>query len=227
MKKDYIPLQDAKNIITTALSEFDPELGVHAAEILSDEERCQILEKSEPTPDKRIMQQYRPSGVTMEDVKASPLYIPNFAEEFPDFAEKFGPHFTRQDNPTDRAIIDFEYHDDPKSVIYLGHELGHAIADDVQRENGHSFKDFSMNEHEEQAYFVQNIVSNYIEENLKEYDISEESDPSKMSEDRAAQFANARETFQKAALANTPDRKKTIQNALDQRSFSPSPSNLS
>lgn len=208
--EEYIPLQNAKNIIINALDQFDPELASRATDVLFNKERLNIAEVPEA---KTNMMMCRPAGITMKDVKAADLYIP-------DFAEKFGPHFTRQDNPTDHAIIDFEYDGSPHAIVYLSHELGHAIADDIQRENGRSFKDFSMDEMEEQAYFVQHIVSRYIKDNINTPAIRNDDlgdDTLKMSWERAAQYTNAGKTYE-TALEKAPDERQQVTiKALDQR----------
>lgn len=208
--KNYIPLESAKSIIITALGQFDTELGVRAAEILFNDKRLNIVEVTEA---KTHMMMCRPSGITLEDIMATDMYIP-------DFAQKFGPHFLQQDNLADYAIIDFEYNGSPASVVWLGHELGHAIADDIQREkkNGRCFRDFSSGEMEEQAYFVQHIVSRHFRSHYPEFQNEDTGeDPSKMSKDRASQFNNAARSFE-GALAKEPDqRKETVLNALGQR----------
>lgn len=203
-------MAQAKNIIIAALDQFDPELATRAANVLYNDERLNIVEVAEA---KTNMMQCRPAGVTMEDVKAADMYIP-------DFSERFGPHFTRQDNPTDHAIIDFEYDGSPRSIVWLAHELGHAMADDLQLQNGHSHKDFSAGEQEEQAYFIQHIVSQHLKENLKRPDVQDENleqDVLKMSWDRAVQYTNAGKVFDEA-LANTASERNGIAlKALDQR----------
>lgn len=211
-QKNYLPLESAKNTIITALNQFDPELGTRAAEILFNDERLNIVEV---TAAKTNMMQCRAAGTTMEDVKAAGMYIP-------DFAQRFGPHFMRQDNPTDHAIIDFEYDGSPRAIAWLAHELGHAIADDIHIENGRSSKNYSGGEHEEQAYFVQHIVSQHLKENLNHPDVQDEDlgqDVLKMSWDRAAQFTNAGKAFEEALTnANIPvERKSAVMAALDQR----------
>jgi oligoendopeptidase F len=211
-QKNYLPLESAKNIIITALDEFDPELGTRAAEILLNDEQLNIVEVKDA---KTNMMQCRAAGTTIEDVKAAGMYIS-------DFAHRFGPHFTHQDNPTDHAIIDFEYDGHPRAIIWLAHELGHAIADGIHIENGRSSKNYSGAEHEEQAYFVQHIVSQYLKENLKHLDVQDEDlgqDVLKMSWDRAVQFTNAGKIFEEALTnANMPaKRKSVIMAALDQR----------
>ena len=148
-----IPLDVAKQIIVTSLSEFDPALGQRAAAILYNEDRLNVVEAVEA---RTGMMQCRPAGVTISDMQASDMYMENFAE-------RFGPDFTEQENTRDFAVVDFEYTYTKDSVLYLGHEVGHAIADDIQREQGRTFRDFSPNELESQAYFVQSIVAHAIE----------------------------------------------------------------
>lgn len=209
-RKDYIPLEDAKKLIIAALDQFNPELAVRAAGVLYDEARLNVVEVESARTN---MMQCRPAGITMEDVIAADMHIP-------DFSERFGPHFTRQDNPTDHAIVDFEYDGSPRSIVWLGHEAGHAIADDIQREHGHSFRDFSAGEMEEQAYFVQHVVSGYIKDNLKHHDLKDENlgqNILKMSWDRATQYTNAGIVVADAVAAPFNERKEITFRALDQR----------
>ena len=90
----------------------------------------------------------------------------------PDFENEYAPHFTSQINPEKFSIIDFEYIGTMNSAIYLAHETGHAIADDIQREKGLSFRDFTVDELEEQAYFVQSIFEQYMEDNGALYGVN-------------------------------------------------------
>ena len=214
----YIELEAAKDIIIVALNRFDPDLGARADEMLHDDRRLNIVEV---TDREAVMMQCRPAGVTMDDVRANAeMYIP-------DFAERFGPAFTRQDNPEDYAIIDFEYDGTARSIIWLAHETGHALADDVQRENGHSFRDFSAGEMEEQAYFIQHIVSRYVREHMPETVVAADEHRQddlgesilKMSFDRAAQFTNAGQTFENAQAQPPAERSTSIQKALDFKSI--------
>lgn len=209
-RADYIPLEHGKNIIIAALDGFNPELAHRAASILYNEERLNV---TEVTTAKTNIMQCRPAGVTIEDVKAAGMHMP-------DFSERFGPHFTRQDNPRDHAVIDFEYDGSPRAIVWLSHELGHAIADDVQKENGHSFRDFSSGEMEEQAYFIQHIVSQHIKDNLKRPDVQDESlgqNVLKMSWERANQYTNASKVFEEALSQTTDERKGISLKALDQK----------
>ncbi len=203
-------MEHAKTVIITALDQFNPDLASHAASVIYDEDRLNIVEVSEP---KTNMMQCRPAGMTIDDVKAADMHLP-------DFSERFGPHFTRQDNLTNHAIIDFEYDGSPRSIVWLAHELGHAIADDIQRENGHSFKDFSTGEMEEQAYFIQHIVSQHLKDNLKQPGVQDETlgqDTLKMSWDRANQYKTAGRVFEEAITNTVSERKGIAIKVMDQR----------
>lgn len=198
-----IPLQTAKNIIVQGLQKFDDELGHRASDIFYDEKRCNIVETEKP--DKGMMA-CRPAGITLEDLQNADMYIP-------DYQERFGPAFIQQDNPEDYAIIDFEYHGTAHSLLYLAHELGHAIADDVQREKGVSFRDLTSDQMEEQAYFVQSIIAHYTGQ------ISPENDPEdisamKISWQRACQYKIANENFEHAMSFDPQLRRLMIEAVL-------------
>ena len=209
---NYIPLKEAKSLIISALDQFDQDLGRRAASILGSAERLNIIEVTQAKP--RMMQRCRFAKSTLKDVKAAREYIPNISEEF-------GPHFTRQDNPTDHAIIDYEYNGTALSIIHLAHELGHAIADDIHIENGRSAKKYSPKEHERQAYFIQQIVSSYLKDNIKCMPLKDEDlgrDTLSMSFDRAKQYKKADKILQAVlATTNPTQRRNGILNALDQR----------
>ena len=107
-------------------------------------------------------------------------------------------------------------------MVYLAHELGHALADDIQQENGRSFRDYSWDEQEQQAYFVQHIVSRHLTETLGHDELSSQDvgdDVLKMSWERAAQYSTAGQVFDSALQQGTDTRRHTITYALDQRSF--------
>jgi len=67
-----------------------------------------------------------------------------------------------EENPENHPIIDFDYDHTIQSTVYLAHELGHAIADDYQREAGHDFETNPTHMIETQAYLVQNIVYQHL-----------------------------------------------------------------
>jgi hypothetical protein len=198
---NYIPLDDAKGIIITALEQYHPEFASYAENILFNDKRLNIVEVTEA---KTKMMLCRPAGITVKDLQEKNMFMPE-----DEFLKKFGPHFTHQDNPTDFAIIDFEYDGSPLSVVWLAHELGHAIADDVQRERGMSFKDFSSDEMEQQAYFVQQIVSKYLKDNLTQPNLQNKDLGDKLSEmssERIAQFTKAANDL--GAAFNTPPERR-------------------
>jgi len=209
-RKNYTPLKKAKIEIIQALEAFDPDLGQRASSILSDDRRLNIVEVTKAQTN---MMMCRPAGITMDDIIAANMYIP-------DFADKFGPHFTQQDNPNNYAIIDFEYDGSPRAIVWLAHELGHAIADDIQRENGHNFRDFSPAEMEEQAYLIQHVVSRHVRKRFGNLDAQETGeDVLQMSFDRATQFTNAENVFESVIAEETNKRAQLIQHAMDQRTL--------
>lgn len=210
MEQDsFIPLDTAKAEIIEALRSFDADLGDRAEDILTDERRLNIHE--EKVPDKKMMQ-YRPAGVTPEEVESGPLY-------WPDFAREFAPNWTIQHNLEDYGIIDFEYHGTLESIAWLSHELGHAIADDIQRENGHSFRDYSQSEMERQAHFVQHIVSSHLQDKypgITPQDLGE--GLSEWSEARQSDYHCARQAFSRAASCEEPaQREVAVIQGLDQK----------
>ena len=67
-----------------------------------------------------------------------------------------------EENPESHPIIDLDYDHTIQSTVYLAHELGHAIADDYQREAGNDFETNPTHMIETQAYLVQNLVYNHL-----------------------------------------------------------------
>jgi hypothetical protein len=61
-------------------------------------------------------------------------------------------------------VIDFDYDGTVAAVVYLAHELGHALADESQLKAGHSFRDNPVHMQEVQAYVVQHIVLDQLRE---------------------------------------------------------------
>ncbi|NQZ13623.1 MAG: hypothetical protein HRT94_02195 [Alphaproteobacteria bacterium] len=199
----YIPLQTAKEIIVVALNDFDAELGRRAAEILTDDLRANIHEVPSGTGQ---MMACRPAGITLDDLQKMDMYMP-------DFEQRFAPNFTRQDNPEDYAIVDFEYDGTTNSLIYLGHEIGHAIADDLQRERGLSFRNFPTDQLEKQAYFVQSSLQHYLHEHGADHGIdykNPEQDDLQTSWARAAQLKASNNTFQKTLAVTEPGERSTL-----------------
>jgi hypothetical protein len=126
-------LEEAKKLVIAALDKFDPGLGRKAKEIMDDPARWNL---EEVPPGQSRMQRCLPAQ--------SP-------------ATKYDPA-----NPLPYAVIDYHFDGTIDGVIYLAHELGHAIADDYTREAGHSYRDTPQHLGELQAYFVQHIVYDHL-----------------------------------------------------------------
>jgi hypothetical protein len=207
----YIPLEEAKASIVSALNEYHPELGTRAAEILYNEERINIREVSEDTPDRTGMMQCRPAGINEAWLTENDMLIS-------DFKERFGDYFEGQTNDAEnaQAIIDYEYDGTQQSIVYLAHELGHAIADDIQTENGKSFLDFTPNECEEQAYFIQSIYTHVTGKESTESAYLEERNKGTLQEPwaRANLYENSNKEFKKGLACSHDDRKNLFTKAL-------------
>ncbi len=206
---DYIPLTTAKQVIIDALNSFDTELGRCAAQILFDDMRANIVEEKHPVTQ---MMQCRPSGVSPEDLIGTEYFIP-------DFEKRYGPNFITRFNPEDFAIVDYEYVGTLDSIRLLAHEVGHAIADDMQRDKELSFRDFDSNELEEQAYFVQRIFDNYIEQHGNKYGIDEKMpacDKMLTSWQRAVQSKLSNQTFERISKLPPALRSREITKVLSE-----------
>lgn len=201
----YIPLEQAKLDIVDALTQFHPSLGAHAQAILSDERRLNIVEVPEGSA---VMMQCRASGVTPEDIRNSEYYKEDFEKEF-------GPHFTQQHNLEPYAIIDYEYDGTANRVVYLAHELGHAIADDLQIQRGLSSRDYISAEAEEQAYFVQSIYTHFTGQPSSESTyIAEHKGELTNIWERAVQYGRAETRFEAALALPQSDREAAYIEAL-------------
>ncbi|MEM9469782.1 MAG: hypothetical protein AAF988_06425 [Pseudomonadota bacterium] len=210
-----IPLETAKRAIIGGLNEFCPELGSRAAEILTDSVRANIHIVDNG---KGQMMACRPAGITLQDLQDLGIYTSpeQHAELFDN--ERFPQ--TNTDN--DFAIVDFEYDGTTGSVIYLAHETGHAIADDLQREYGISFRDFIIDNPEDpnnpapqlekQAYFVQAIVERHLHEHGASYGIDYQNpDQDRLqSAWREAVSGVANKTFARALALNDPSERLQI-----------------
>ncbi len=189
---DKVSLTQAKVFIINALSNFDEALGARATKILQDDNRLNIVEQDEPSTN--IMMSCSPAGITIDDLKAMDMYIEDDA-----FRKKFGPYFTEQENRRAHAVINLEYHGTVESVSWFAHELGHAIADDVQVDNDKTFRDFSWDELEQQAYLVQFIVAAKMIEKNPQYSIDDFGLGSiQSSRERVSQVGHARDLYEQA-----------------------------
>lgn len=148
-----VGLQQAKQMIIDALEDFDPRLGQAARDVFNDSRRLNI--QVMPEGETGIMMRVRPADLTKEDAMS--------IDKHPDI-ERLRKNFPIDHNPEKFAIIDFQYDGTMTSVIYLAHELGHAIADDYQQRHGGYSKNPQHME-ETQAYLVQSIFTAHLQEN--------------------------------------------------------------
>lgn len=169
----FIDLEYSKKLIINALHDFSPKLGEKASQILNDDKRMNIQIMSSPIEAGQVqMMRCRPAELTMDDLKNRGMdQIP------PDLEEAFPMSI----NPNDYSIIDFQYDNTINSTIYLAHELGHALADDYQREFGNTYRDNPIHMEEIQAYFTQNIVRNSLKA-FPDPDIAEAANQHAMNE---------------------------------------------
>ncbi len=201
----YIPLEDAKNLIIASLSQYHPELADRAANILEREGHT-IIDNPERVTG---MMQCRPAGAEVIIDESHDMYMSR-----EDFDKRFSPNFTEMGNARDHAVIDYEYLGTADSVIYLAHEIGHAIADDIQQEKGLNHKDFTSDQQEEQAYFVQSIFSHYTgissPEALESDDLKSQFEGS----DRPKQFKAANNRFNDSLSMDSEQRHEQMTMAL-------------
>lgn len=209
MSENYIPLDDARNTIIEALNNFHPDLGRRAAEILYDDDplnrdrRLNIVEISGREP--KVMQ-CRAAGLTEQYLRERDMY-------HEDFAQQFSP-FTEQENNRSFSVIDYEYDGTPTSVLYLAHELGHAIADDIQLEQNIDRNQFSWDEAEEQAYFIQNVYEHYSGNLSAESQSDANKGILRVSWERANQYQKATSRFEEALSVSQESRMDFIVKAL-------------
>lgn len=145
-----ISLDEAKNHIIEALTQFDPSIGQEAAVLLAKgSPRNNIREIDGPL---RVMG-VRPPGLKEEDALIHPDA---------EIAASIAEHFPDRGNNLDHAVIDYEFNGSLEAVIYLGHEVGHAIAYDRQNDIGNTYQENPVHMEETQAYFTQAIVTHHL-----------------------------------------------------------------
>jgi len=140
-----IPIEDAKAMIIESLTKFDSGLGQRAEKILNNPNRMNLNEEGAM----HCIQ----AGVTKHHLQQKGMW---------DMDDKSSPDII---NDKPYATIHLDYDGTINSVIYLAHELGHAIADDIQVERGNNFLDNPAHMEEVQAYFIQHIVRMDLEKN--------------------------------------------------------------
>jgi hypothetical protein len=127
--KKRFTLEESKQLIIKAFSDFDPELGRRARVIFDDPARWNLQEV--PAGECRMMRS-RPAGSQ---------------------GDQYNPP-----NPLPHSVIDYEFDGTIDGLIYLAHEVGHSIADDYAREAGGSYQNTPGHLNEFQAYLPQQII---------------------------------------------------------------------
>lgn len=169
-------LEESKELIFAALDGFDKNLGKKAQEIL------QTANYNGGEADKQAEAQFRnmayddsipdtPNPFLNKDhklelndgsrwsLKPVPPGQCRLQRVFPAGSEQneYGPA-----NPNPYAVIEYQLDGTIDGVIYMAHELGHAIADDYGHEAGMTYRDNSAHLLEMQAYLSQHIVYDYL-----------------------------------------------------------------
>ena len=159
-------LEESKALIIEAMNEFDPKLGIKAAEILSAASFNNTAKsRSEDNP-------YLADEYKLPDMKDARWNLMEVApgqsqlmrclpaqSEPKDYGDGMG-HDPANENPY--AVIEYQFDGTIDGVIHMAHEMGHMIADDRQREAGYTYKDNPEHLKETQAYFTQSILYNHL-----------------------------------------------------------------
>ncbi|MEK7801420.1 MAG: hypothetical protein AAB276_03100, partial [Pseudomonadota bacterium] len=174
-------LEESKALIITALDEFDKSLGDKAQEIF------QTAHYNNGIADVRAEAKFRKfsydaSNTNTENPILSKNYNLDVNEEsrwnlipvppgqcrlmrcLP--AESDQKEWTNiaydPANPHPYAVIEYQFDGTIDAVVYMAHELGHAIADDYGRETGKTYRDNPTHIVEMQAYLTQHIIYDYL-----------------------------------------------------------------
>jgi len=146
-----LPLNEAMLEIIEALNNFLPELGQRAQKILNNPgqvENVKAVEKGKAT--KMFCQQ---AGLSKDYLMQRGMLSAEYSNE----AINDGVI-----NNKDFATIHLDYDKTFNGAAWLAHELGHAIADDIQGKAGFDYVDNPIHMEEVQAYIVQNIFRNHL-----------------------------------------------------------------
>jgi hypothetical protein len=224
MTIELTPFQ-MRDIVIDALKVYDANLGTKAEELF-DRGFDEAVTKNEIQDDNEIIRTSESSWQLREAaIPRVQRSIPAHAEAELFTDENGGSHLLYSKNPNSHPVIQYEYNRSLDSLIYLGHEVGHALADTLTREAGRDPKEWPSENGEIQAYYVQNILYDYLEKNnpeLKEAvlehkrEITKDIDKLKTSfqlsaeiiRPRAIDFEIASNLFD--AATNNPNLKDTI-----------------
>lgn len=147
-------LDEARDMIIGAFQAFSPEMGARAQAIFGagfdsapDIESVDFVSyKSDPITDDPSRWRIREiaPGADQSVMRAVPA---NAIE-----------NDTMPHNPHAHAVIQYEFDGTLNGVVYMAHEVGHAIADDMQPDNTLNPRHLT----ETQAYFAQHMAYDYL-----------------------------------------------------------------
>lgn len=160
-------VDESKALIVAALNGFDAEMGLRAQEILA---TAQVRDTGVAVTAFNVAADDNPflkSDYRLDVAEGSrwniSLVEPGQARlmrclpaDSPQ--REVVPGYFDPANPHSHAVIELHFDGTMNGVAYMAHELGHAMADDCQREAGNSFRDNPAHLAETQAYLVQHIV---------------------------------------------------------------------
>ncbi|MEZ0226168.1 MAG: GNAT family N-acetyltransferase [Alphaproteobacteria bacterium] len=159
--KPTFTLDDSKKLILAAMKDYNPDLGRKAQEIF-DAGYDAAAERTK-TPGFSVDWK-KDLAVTDNPERWRIRNVPDGETAVVMRSIAAGtPQGRDPANPNRHAVIDFEFDKSMNSVVYMAHELGHAVADDWLQQGG-KFKATANPAHmaETQAYFTQNILYDYI-----------------------------------------------------------------
>ncbi|MEO0391871.1 MAG: hypothetical protein AAF213_01345 [Pseudomonadota bacterium] len=154
----------SKAVIVEAAMAFDPQLGARVKAVCDDPDRFNIREV-EPGTARMMRVRTRDCAMT----ENNPLFVSAERMGEEDWArwqaweqETGKPAFTLNANDTGKAQIDYEHDSTVTATTYLAHEIGHAVADDIQWGTRNTNSDNPKHMAEIQAYALQHIVLSHL-----------------------------------------------------------------
>jgi hypothetical protein len=144
-----IPPEESKKLIIKALGNFYPPLGEKAGAFFAAGFDASV---EHPHIEKQI---------TQSSSRWQIAFVPRGKTRTQNTVPADSPA-----NPNPRSVIQYDYDNSINSTVYIGHELGHGIADELIRgKDNKKFGDNPLNLDELQAYVSQSIVYDYLRHN--------------------------------------------------------------
>jgi hypothetical protein len=141
-----IPPEESKKLIIKALGNFYPPLGEKAGAFFAAGFDASV---EHPHIEKQI---------TQSSSRWQIAFVPRGKTRTQNTVPADSPA-----NPNPRSVIQYDYDNSINSTVYIGHELGHGIADELIRgKDNKKFGDNPLNLDELQAYVSQSIVYDYL-----------------------------------------------------------------